>query len=141
MVGDKQLAEEIFATLAGLARLPFLVIQSASAASWRAFVSYHAETWKLIPATIESVNVTVRRTCLTRALILEFADAELAYSFEISGERFSGYARRLFFDEQTAWTYADQWKGRHVMVRCDQNNPTRSTLRTKDQFGALFVGA
>lgn len=103
-------------------------------------MSHRAETWNLIPATVESVNVTVRRTCLTRALILEFAEAKLAYSYTVSGERFSGYARRLFLDEQTAWTYADQWNGRELMVRCDQSNPARSVLRTEDQLGAIFVG-
>lgn len=140
MIGDQQVAEEIFATVAGLARLPFLVIQSASARIWRAFNSYRAETWNLIPANVESVNVSVRRTCLTRALIVEFADAELAYSYEHGGERFSGYGRRLFFDEQNAWTYADRWNGRQVMVRFDQNKPSRSVLRGEDQFGAMSVG-
>jgi hypothetical protein len=141
MIGDEQVAEEIFATFAGLARLPFLALQCACAGLWRAFASYRAETWILIPATVETVNVSVRRTCLTRALILEFANAELAYSYELSGERFSGYTQRLFYDEQTAWTYADQWKGHQVMVRCDQRNPVRSVLRSKDQVGALCCRA
>ncbi len=140
MVVREQAGEDIFATLAGLARLPFLAIRCAVAGAWRAFASYRAETWNLIPATVKALNVSVRRTCLTRALILEFADAELAYSYEHSGERFSGYSRRLFFDEQTAWTYADQWKGRQGMVRCDQSAPSKSVLRSEDQFDAMFVG-
>jgi hypothetical protein len=110
------------------------------AVSWRAACSYRAQNWQLFSATVESVNVSVRRTCLTRAWTIEFADAELAYSYERSGERFSGYSRRLFFDEQNAWTYADQWRGRQVMVRCDQSSPSRSVLRSEDQFGAMSVG-
>lgn len=137
----EKVAEEVFFTLAGLARLPFLLLRCSIAVCWRVGCSYRARNWRLFSARVESVSVSVRRTCLTRAWTVEFADAELAYSYEISGERFSGYSRRHFFDEQAAWTYADQWKGRQVMIRCDQRNPARSVLRSEDQFGALCIGA
>jgi hypothetical protein len=136
MYGREHLAVDIAATVAGLLRLPFLLARWLLLRLWRAFEDYRSAVWNPISATIESGNVEVRRTCLTRALILEFADAELAYSYEVNGNRHSGYCRRSFFDEQRAWNFVDRWKSRQVMIRCHPENFAKSQLRIADQPGA-----
>lgn len=136
MYSREQAAVDIAATVAGLLRLPFLVVRWFLLRVWRALGNYRSAVWNPVPATIESGNVEVRRTCLTRALIVEFADAELAYSYEVNGNRYSGYCQHSFFDEQRAWNFVDRWKGRQVMIRCHPGNLAKSHLRTADQPGA-----
>jgi hypothetical protein len=138
MYASERAAAEIAVTVGGLIRLPFLLARFLTSKLWRSWNSYRSASWPPITGTVEAVNVVVRRTCLTRLVILDFADAELAYSYQCDGERYAGYHRREFFDEQRAWNYADRWKGQQVMVRCDSRDPGRSYLRIEDQ-PAMFL--
>ncbi|HEY1262898.1 MAG TPA: hypothetical protein VGF06_05195 [Terriglobales bacterium] len=140
MTGRGEAGIELAATVAGLVRLPFLLLLVLGQRLWRGWNSYRAAAWTPKSATVESVSVRVRRTCLTRAVTLEFADAELAYSYESDGERYAGYHRRAFFDEQRAWIYADRWRSRQVVVRCDAGDHNRSFLLEADQPGAALEG-
>ena len=88
------------------------------------FRSLRARSWPLADGRIETVNVK------------EFGQqalGELGYSYLVEGNRYSGYFSWQFGDEQQAWDYVTELKGRPVAVRYMRKNPDVSALRSGDQ--------
>jgi len=52
----------------------------------------------------------------------------------VSDAYYSGYLSRQFWDEQSAWTFADGFKGRQVMIKYNPGKPQKSILRLGDQW-------
>ena len=81
-----------------------------------------------IPGTIESGEVSTFR--YRRVLLdVELATAQLAYSYRLEGDYYSGYYNETFDDEQKAWSYVDGLKGQVVQVSYNPRNPDVSVLR------------
>lgn len=91
--------------------------------------SVRAASWPIAQGTIESVNV---KTVSGQSL------AELAYSYVVNGERYSGYFFLQFADEQDAWEAIAPLNGQPIYVRYQSQNPTVSAVRSPDQ-GFIFA--
>jgi hypothetical protein len=92
-----------------------------------------ARSWPTTNGTIVGGNV---RNTGGRPGEPNFA-GEAAYSYQVEGEYYSGYETRVFWDEQRAWDFVDNWKGRAVIVRYKPSHPEISVLRQKDQASTL----
>jgi len=91
-----------------------------------------ARSWPTAEGRIETINVK------------EFGQqalGELGYSFSAKGGRYSGYFSWQFGDEQQAWDYVTELKGRPVIVRYKDESPDVSTLRNVDQSQTDLRGA
>jgi Protein of unknown function (DUF3592) len=96
------------------------------------FRSLRARSWPLADGRIETVNVK------------EFGQqalGELGYSYLVEGNRYSGYFSWQFGDEQQAWDYVTELKGRPVAVRYMRKNPDVSALRSGDQSQTNLRGS
>lgn len=60
--------------------------------------------------------------------------SEFSYSYQIEGQYYSGYYRRVFGDEQRAWDFVDGMKDKTVVVRYKRKKPEISVFRHKDQL-------
>jgi len=68
----------------------------------------------------------------TVSVFAEQSLSELAYSYLVDGERYSGYFTRQFADEQDAWDYVHPLKGQAIFVRHKPSNPAVSSVRIVD---------
>jgi|KBSMisStaDraftv2_1062788.scaffolds.fasta_scaffold00429_24 hypothetical protein len=88
---------------------------------WRAL---RAATWPIAEGRVEDCTVTT---------FAEQSLGELAYSYSVEGERYSGYFHQQFAAEQDAWEYIDALKGQGVFVRYKVGSPEVSAIRIDDQ--------
>lgn len=88
------------------------------------FRSLLSASWPMIDARIESASVNT---------FAEQSVAELAYSYRVDGERYSGYFTRQFADAQDAWSYVEPLKGQQIFVRYKPGDPSVSSVRGADQ--------
>ena len=86
-----------------------------------------SSAWPMAQGRIETVAVDAINAQK------EIATANLGYSYYAEGELYSGYYSRQFHDEQQAWEYADNLKGRTVVVRYKPGHHEISALRIDDQ--------
>ena len=86
-----------------------------------------SSVWSMAEGRIETVAVDAIHAQK------EIATANLGYSYYAEGELYSGYYSRQFHDEQQAWEYADNLKGRTVVVRYKPGHHEISALRIDDQ--------
>jgi hypothetical protein len=129
-------ADEAVTALVGFFLAPALYAGSIVIGWFRSITPFGASNWPLTTATIESVNVSTFRTAIHKSVPLEFADAQLAYSYKIDNDVYSGYFKRIFFDEQKAWDFAQTWKGKTIQVRYSPRDCAVSAMRPSDQLGA-----
>ena len=114
-------------TLAILVVLGLLVSIKQWPEWWHRFRSAH---WPTAPGVIESGQVsTVRSRSRYWDRGIETATAQLAYSYRLGGDYFSGYHTETFNDEQKAWSYVDGLKGQPVTVSYHPRKPNVSVLR------------
>jgi hypothetical protein len=96
------------------------------------FRSVRARTWPVANGRIETVNVK------------EFGQqalGEFGYSYLVGGDRYSGYFSWQFGDEQQAWDYVTDLKGRPVIVWYLREKPDTSALRSADQLETNIRGS
>ena len=74
-----------------------------------------AQAWPITQAHIES------------AKILQI-DGEIAYSYSVNGEYYSGSHKRQFGNEEEAFAFIDAFKGKTVLVNYDPGNHAVSVL-------------
>jgi hypothetical protein len=77
--------------------------------------------WPRIEASVESSGVREIRTRHSHYFV-----AELAYSYVIGGDYYSGRFARDFRDEAAAWEYANQMRGANAMVHYHPRHPERT---------------
>jgi hypothetical protein len=102
--------------------------------------SFRSADWPTAEGKVENVTVST------------FSDqslGEVAYSYVVEGERFSGYFSQQFADEQDAWNCVGPLKGKNVFLRYKPGNPKASAVRITEQsqwfvpghnFAARFLG-
>ena len=59
--------------------------------------------------------------------------AQMAYSWAVNGEYYSGDYEKMFFRERSAQKFADELKGRPAFIRPKASAPEASTLLPEDQ--------
>jgi hypothetical protein len=101
----------------------------------RSAKSYRASSWETVNGSVESVTVSTDHAGISDNIGTALADAHLCYSYTSHGEMYGGCFQRMFYDEQRAWDFADQWKGRQVAIRRHPRKPDVSVLRLQDQVG------
>jgi hypothetical protein len=92
------------------------------------FRSIRSASWPMVEGKIEALTVTT---------FAEQSLAQLAYSYLVDGERYSGYFTRQFADEQDAWDYVRPLKGQPIFVRHKPSNPAVPSVRIADQNSLL----
>ena len=90
--------------------------------SWRKW--REAESWPTTMATIETKEV---RRVQTGKSPQHFV-AELAYSYSVEGEFYSGFYKKPFDSEIDAWEFADSLSGKSVPIHYKPDNPAISVL-------------
>ncbi len=94
-----------------------LAIATAASSVWR-FVQWRRskgwQSWPLIQGRVEESTSREIRTKSAHYWVVE-----VAYSYEVSGEFYSGRFTRDFFHEQDASGYETQMRERNVLVRYD----------------------
>jgi hypothetical protein len=59
--------------------------------------------------------------------------AQLAYSYSVDGDYFSGFYEKFFFRESSAQRFADELKGKPAFIRSKPQSPEISILLREDQ--------
>jgi hypothetical protein len=99
----------------------------------RSFRESQAEGWQVTSAQVTSGDVTV-----IHGRFLDYAIANVGYAYSICDAYYSGYLTRQFWDEQRAWTFADEYNNRQVMIKYNPGKPQKSVLRLGDQWHSGF---
>jgi hypothetical protein len=101
---------------------------------WREFTVFAASNWPISKGRIESGTVTQKRA---RDLwyLVPFYLGEITYSYAVGGQYYSGYLARTFFRANSARRFADELKGKEVLVRYKPDSPEISALHRRDQEG------
>ena len=86
-------------------------------------------SWPLAQGMVERVSVNV---------VAGQALGELAYSYTVCGEWYSGYHLQQFADEQDAWDRIDPLNGQPILVRYQPGHPDRCAVLHVDQ-SSLFT--
>lgn len=89
-----------------------------------------AGSWPTTQGTVESGTISTYRTKYGKYYV-----AELAYSYAVSGEYYSGYYKKTFLREASAQRFVDGLKGQMVFVRHKADSAGRSVLLKQDQLG------
>jgi len=91
----------------------------------RRFVVRRAEGWPEVPGTIESGEVSgIRSWPEWRSSF----SACVNYSYRVEDNWFAGQVKRRFSDEQKAWDFVDQLRGRSILVRYKPRKPEKSVI-------------
>ncbi len=86
-----------------------------------------ARNWPLAEARVHSAEWRQPRTGTNRYFL-----ADVAYSYVVNGQYYSGYYRRSFSDRDSAATWVEQVRGRALQVRYHPRDISRSLLREQD---------
>lgn len=92
------------------------------------FRSLRGASWPMVQGNVESTTVNA---------FAEQSLAQLAYSYRVDGERYSGYFTQQFADEQDAWDYVRPLKEQPIFVRYRPTDPEVSAVRIDDQNSLL----
>ncbi len=93
------------------------------------FRTVRGASWPIAEGSIESTTVSA---------FAEQSLAQIAYSYRVEGERYSGYYARQFADEQDAWDYIGSLKQQPIFVRYRPADPAISAVRMADQSSGLM---
>ena len=88
-----------------------------------------AKTWPMTQATVESGAVTTDEA--------PFSHAEIAYSYSVANNYYSGFHERVFVTKEAAWRFIDAFKGKAVVVNYNPQEPGISTLTDAALRGAV----
>lgn len=88
----------------------------------------HAESWYQVQGNVEQARVSGWNAVSDVGVPRENLTVELLYSYKVNGEWYSGSVRHAFSDENDAHRFADQYRGKPVLVRYDPSKPERSIL-------------
>lgn len=87
---------------------------------------HYVESWPTTMATVESKEVS--RVQTEKSSYNYHFVVELAYSYSVQGEFYSGYYKRPFDSEIDAWEFADSLTGKSVPIHYKPDNPAASIL-------------
>ncbi len=103
----------------------FLLLVGAAATAKRWFVRQRAEAWNQASGRIESGEVSGIRSYPSWKSRFT---ATIAYSYAVDGDWYAGTVKQIFNDEQKAWEFVDQFKGKQILVRYKPNKPAKSVI-------------
>jgi len=83
-----------------------------------------AENWQAASAQVTSGDVAA-----IHGRFIDYAIANVGYSYSLGDNYYSGYLTRQFWDEQAAWTFADGCREKSVMIQYKPDEPRSSILR------------
>jgi hypothetical protein len=104
------------------------VIAAAVVEAWvrpfRRWSLRRAQSWPVAQAHVESASVSQAKageysTCYK---------GEIAYSYTVDGEYYSGYHARTFDKEEEAWAFVEALKGKTILVNYSPGNHEVSVL-------------
>jgi hypothetical protein len=95
---------------------------------WKKLKTLGARSWPTTQGKIEFGTVIEHRT-----RYFSYYVAQMAYSYAVNGEYFSGYYEKMFFRESSADKFAADLKGRPAFIRHKASSPDVSTLLKEDQ--------
>jgi hypothetical protein len=90
---------------------------------FRRWSQRRAQSWPMTQAHVESVSVP-RAEEEHRS----YCSREIAYSYSVNGQYYSGFHLRSFDREEEAWAFADALKGKTVLVHYSPGNHEVSVL-------------
>ena len=96
--------------------------------AWNKLKTLGARSWPTTQGKIEFGTVIEHRT-----RYFSYYIAQMAYSYAVNGEYFSGYYEKMFFRESSADKFAADLKGRPAFIRHKASSPDVSTLLKEDQ--------
>jgi uncharacterized protein DUF3592 len=108
--------------------LAFLLLGGAKP-MWRRIKSRQANSWPSVTGKIESVDVNEPKAFLglkTSSTPKYFA--EIGYSYGVDGNTYTGTNRREFGDQDEAWDFLRDLKGKAVAVQYNPQKPEASSL-------------
>jgi len=91
----------------------------------RRFVVRRAESWPEVPGTIESGEVSGIRSWPEWKSSFT---ARVNYSYRVEDNWLAGQVKRRFNDEQKAWNFVDQLRGKAILVRYKPSEPGKSVI-------------
>ena len=118
----------VYEILAGLAVMAFSFLAFTFRTVATSMRDRRAQTWPAARGSVVSCDVKTYHGRFS-----DYAVGVLGYSCEVNGEYYSGYFRRQYNDEQTAWTFVDSRRDTPVVVRYKASDPETSVLRDEDQ--------
>ena len=96
--------------------------------AWNKLKTLGARSWPMTQGKIEFGTVIEQKT-----RYFSYYLAQMAYSYAVNGEYYSGYYEKMFFKESSAQNFADELKGRPAFIRHKPSSPGISTLLRDDQ--------
>jgi hypothetical protein len=117
-------ADDVFAAV-------FLIVAVAFAIRglpWSRLKTFGARSWPLSQGKIESVIVIPYHV-----RYFTYYQAQLAYSYNVDGEYYSGFYHKFFLREASALRFTEELKGKAAFVRSRPKSPDVSTLLKEDQ--------
>lgn len=96
--------------------------------AWNKLKTLGARSWPTTQGKIEFGTVIEHRT-----RYFSYYIAQMAYSYAVNGEYFSGYYEKMFLRESSADKFAADLKGRPAFIRHKGSSPDVSTLLKEDQ--------
>jgi hypothetical protein len=86
------------------------------------------ESWPRANGSITGGNVKV-----IHGWVVDYALAQVDYSYRVSGEYFAGSVTRQYPDEQAAWDFVDAHRDQPIVVRYKGDKAQACALRDDDQ--------
>jgi hypothetical protein len=115
--------KQLYQLQGGLLPIAIFSLASAGLAVLEFTTRRNYRGWRSWPRTEATVqNTDVREV---RARHSHYFVAELAYSYVVSGEYYSGRFGRDYGDESAAWEYAKRMRGARAMVHYHPQHPER----------------
>ena len=96
---------------------------------WKKIKALVARSWPLVQGNIESVTVTEHRT----RQHVKYYVLEIAYSYSVDGEYYSGFYDKTFWRERSADQLAADVRGKAAFIRHKPASPHISALLKEDQ--------
>lgn len=96
---------------------------------WKKIRSFAARNWPSVLGNVESVTVTEHRT----RQHVRYYVVQVAYSYAVDGEYYSGFYDKTFWRERSADNFAADVRGKPAFIRHKPNSPQTSALLTEDQ--------
>jgi hypothetical protein len=117
-------AEDFFAAA-------FLIIAVAVAIRglpWEKLKTLGARSWPMSQGKIESVTVIPYHV-----RYFTYYEAQLAYSYSVDGEYYSGFYKKFFLRESSANRFTDALREKSAFIRSNPKSADVSTLLREDQ--------
>ena len=96
---------------------------------WKKIKALVARSWPLVQGNVESVTVTEHRT----RQHVKYYVVQIAYSYSVDGEYYSGFFDKTFWRERFADQLAADARGKAAFIRHKPASPHVSALLNEDQ--------